>query len=505
MKKKSEISAWNILSVIFCVFMLAAEGLMLFKLFDVGIVPDKLMIIIVAVLAVLTILLCVFLFPGKKNGSKTGFRVLRVIAFVLALVLGTGCTAGYAALSKLNQTFQTITQTKVTAQVNVYVLKDDRVETVQDLAGYTFGVSAGYDVENTQRTVAELEKLLGESVKVQEFEDVPAVIGALYTGEVQAMILNSAYANILADVKEVSDFVHRVKLVFQYDVLETVEGTASAENLEPQQTEPVNPLEVPFVLYISGSDSRNATLTQQNNSDVNILAVVNPKTKQILLVNTPRDYFVPNPAGDGALDKLTHCGVYGVECSVEALSDFYDQPIDYYAKINFNGFKTLIDAIGGVTIYSEEGDGVMLDAGENYMDGETALRFARNRMSYGDGDNARGRHQMQLITAVIDKLTSGAMISNYSEILDSLEGLFATSMPNETITGYIKMQLEDMATWQVFSYAVSGSGGEEITYSIPGLYAYVMYPDEEKVAYASGLMDKICSGGILTESDIRNG
>ena len=108
----------------------------------------------------------------------------------------------------------------------------------------------------------------------------------------------------------------------------------------------------PFVVYISGSDTRNLTLTTSR-SDVNILAVVNPSTKQVLLINTPRDYYVDTAASAGAKDKLTHCGMYGIDCSMATLGNLYDEHVDYYVQINFNGFKTIVDAVGGITVESE--------------------------------------------------------------------------------------------------------------------------------------------------------
>ena len=73
----------------------------------------------------------------------------------------------------------------------------------------------------------------------------------------------------------------------------------------------------PFVIYLSGVDTRGE-LTEKARSDVNILAVVNPQTKQVALINTPRDYYV-DLAGTNSKDKLTHAGLYGVETSMATL------------------------------------------------------------------------------------------------------------------------------------------------------------------------------------------
>ena len=261
-----------------------------------------------------------------------------------------------------------------------------------------------------------------------------------------------------------------------------------------------------FVVYISGSDTRSAIL-DTSRSDVNILMVVNPKTRQILLLNTPRDYYVENPAGNWAYDKLTHCGIYGIDCSEKALENLYSVKINYYAQINFTGFETLIDAIGGVTVDSPkafEAGGYSFTEGENTLNGKQALAFARERHAFAGGDNVRGQNQMRVIKAVISKITSdgGTVLLHYGEILDSLSGMFVTDMNSDDISALVKMQLNDMSSWNVESYAVTGTGGMDTTYSMPGYSVYVMYQNPDMVAKATGLIDKVESGVILTDGDV---
>ena len=108
----------------------------------------------------------------------------------------------------------------------------------------------------------------------------------------------------------------------------------------------------PFVVYLSGVDNRGE-LTEKARSDVNILAVVNPSTKRVALINTPRDYYV-DLAGTNSKDKLTHAGLYGVETSMATLGNLYGVNVDQYLRINFAGFISIIDAVGGVDVYSDQ-------------------------------------------------------------------------------------------------------------------------------------------------------
>ena len=80
---------------------------------------------------------------------------------------------------------------------------------------------------------------------------------------------------------------------------------------------------------------------------------MNPKTRQILLTTTPRDYYVELPFYEGCMDKLTHAGLYGIDCSMETLENLYDIEIDYYVRVNFSGFQDIVDALDGVEVYSD--------------------------------------------------------------------------------------------------------------------------------------------------------
>ena len=268
---------------------------------------------------------------------------------------------------------------------------------------------------------------------------------------------------------------------------------------------PHNPTEEPFAVYLSGSDTRSTALTKSR-SDVNILAVVDPAEKQILLVNTPRDYYLPNPAGNGAKDKLTHCGLYGVGNSAQALSVLYGIPIAYTAQINFKGFELLVDSMGGIPVTSEHAfttsvGGYPIAAGENLLTGAQALAFARERSRLPDGDNGRGRNQMQVITGMIRRLTTGNLLTNYKTVMSNLEGMFTTSMPAATMSRLIRMQLTDLARWEVYTYAVTGSNGQATTWSTGRTKVYVMYPDEATVTRASSLMKQVLRGERLSPLD----
>ncbi len=494
---------WRIISYVLLAVLLVAEGLLFFQIWNLKMLPMKYFIPILVAVLLIDVPLVIAMFPRTGKWQKPEGNKKKVIAYVLSVIIAAGCLLGWRAVVKGEQTVDAITREPVvTSQVGVYVMATDPAAKLEDTKNYTFAYTEFRDAENTKQAVEGIEKILGKKITLKKYENFNDLAQALYTGQAKAMILNVAYAGLYDDNDQFSDFREKTKQIYTYDVKKVEKPTtvpSSAAATKPT-VKPKSVKETPFIMYLSGSDTRSSTLTDSvSRSDVNILAVVHPETKQILLVNTPRDYYIENPAY-GVMDKLTHCGLDGMENSMEALSNLYGYSIDYNAQINFTGFETLIDAIGGVNIVSDYDDGVFLSEGDNYMDGELALKFARERYSYADGDNARGRHQMQVITAVVEKMSSGSMITNYNDIMDSLQGMFTTSIPSDTLRELIKMQLDDMASWNVKSYAVTGYGGMDST--IAGV-ASVMYPNEESVEQASKLIKMVLDGKQLSDKDVQ--
>ena len=259
----------------------------------------------------------------------------------------------------------------------------------------------------------------------------------------------------------------------------------------------------PFVVYLSGVDTRG-DLTEKARSDVNIIAAVNPKTKQVVLINTPRDYYV-DLAGTNSKDKLTHAGLYGVQTSMDTLGNLYGVDVEHYIRINFTGFINIIDALGGVDVYSDQAftsvgspgyyDPTTFAEGWNHLDGKAALAFARERHAFKTGDVQRGINQMKVIDAMLNKIKSPALLVGFSKIMDAAADCFVTSLSQNQISALVRMQLSDFAEWNIESYTVTGSSGSSTKcYSAKGQKLYVMKPDESSVAKAKEMIAAVLGG-----------
>lgn len=236
----------------------------------------------------------------------------------------------------------------------------------------------------------------------------------------------------------------------------------------------------PFVVYISGIDTYG-DISTVSRSDVNILAMVNPQTDKILLINTPRDYYVQLHGTTGVKDKLTHAGIYGVDMSAKTLEDLYGVSIDYYMRVNFSSLTNIVDTLGGVSVYSDysfKAGGYLFEAGYQDMDGKQALAFSRERYSFEGGDRTRGKNQQRVIEAIIRKMSSPALITNYQAILKSLTGTFQTNADTKEITSLMNRQLDAMRAWKIESIDVDGTGKTATTYSMGNIPLYVMEPNQ---------------------------
>lgn len=238
----------------------------------------------------------------------------------------------------------------------------------------------------------------------------------------------------------------------------------------------------PFAIYLSGMDSYGE-VEEISRSDVNQLIIVNPTQKKILIVNSPRDYFVTIHGRGPLKDKLTHAGVYGIDTSMQTVADLYGIEIDNYVKVNFTSVLDLINITGDITVESPTAftavDGTEFVKGSNVLNAQQALSFSRERKNLASGDNARGANQQLVMAALFKKLQEPSVAVRYQEILASLSGQFKTNMAEDSINKIIKTVLSDK--YEINTIQVKGTGSMEYTYTYPNQKLYVMIPNEDSL------------------------
>lgn len=472
-------------------------------LIRLGAVPVVWLILAGAAIAIMIVLLAA--------GCTSEKIISRIICFAISILFSIIFLVGSIFVGKAITTLGNIhdDSTTVSYEISVIVHKDNEARQLADTAGYTFGVLEVVDRTNTDKVLGFLYDDLGVSVPTAEYSNISLLTDGLMNGEVGAILLNEGYRALVQEYYP--DFNTDTKVLHTYSV-EEEKKTNIFENAETEGGTPVStPGSVTsenqhesFIVYLTGIDTYGSESTVSR-SDVNILAVVNPKTKQALLVTTPRDAYVELPTQYYNMDKLTHAALYGgVDSSMATLENLYDISIDHYVRVNFTGFSTIVDAIGGIEVYSEVAftqhddenyNEYYYEQGWNYLNGEEALYFVRSR-NFSDGDFQRGRNQMAAIQAILDKVMSPSILTSYIPLMDSIEGCFSTSFTDGEIAELVQMQLDDGAEWTITSYEVAGWADAAWCYSL-GEEASIVYLDSESVSEVQDMIRAVYAGETL--------
>lgn len=476
------------------IVLLAASLLLFYKLTSSGIMENRYLILIMIALIGVNAIHIVVQVPLRRN--KLG----KLLCGVLAVILSAGMfwfTANMGeALDKMDEIFgRRLVENR---QIAVLVRADDPAQELADTFGYTYGYVAGGNMEDTNDLLQHLQKQLGD-LPVSTSPNPTALVDALYASQVDAILLTSGAMTQLEDMDNYTDLGEKTRIIYTHTISREVNiAVGGAEITEP------------FVIYCNGIDSRKSDIHATGNSDVNILAVINPRTREILLLNTPRDYYVPLHM-NGQNDKLTHAGNYGIEESIGTLSDLYGIEIPYYIRLNFYGLVDIVEAIGGVDVESPKEfttkrmklpgpDGNLekktftFPAGPVHLNGQEALAFSRERYAFASGDNQRGKNQMAVITGIIDKITSPALLRNYQQILNTLPNAFLSNITFDQVKALVRAQQQDSRSWHVTSYAVTGTPASDYCFSWPGQELYVTRPDPDSVVLAQTLIAQVING-----------
>lgn len=477
---------------ILCGILLLLSIILVVFLFCLDIIPNKYLYIILGVEVVANLLAILFCFVWKlpKKG-KIIFRVFMILFSILSVV-------GIYYLNITYGFFNSISVSKYkTENYAVVVLKDSDYEELADLEGHDVGYYANQATSYQKANDLLLEKV---DLSYTEYKEAFALGESLLDEEVDAIVIENSYQEIIEE--QIEEFASSTKVIYTFSV--EIETKLTAKDTKVT--------EEPFSIFISGIDTYGK-ISSVSRGDVNMVATVNPNTHQVLLTSIPRDYYV-TLNGIGQKDKLTHAGIYGIDTTIKTVEDLLDMEINYYVKVNFTSLIDLVNALGGVDVYSDytftttenysTSKRYRFTKGYNHVNGEEALAFARERKAFAAGDNQRVKNQQALLTAIIKKACSETIITKYSDILASLEGEFDTNMGSDKITNLIKMQIDEMPSWTISSNSLTGRDASRTTYSYGSQKLYVMIPIESSVDYASRWIKSVLAGETFDETYVES-
>jgi polyisoprenyl-teichoic acid--peptidoglycan teichoic acid transferase len=228
----------------------------------------------------------------------------------------------------------------------------------------------------------------------------------------------------------------------------------------------------PFSVLLLGVDQRKG---DRGRSDTMIVLSVNPKLNSVKMLSIPRDTRT-EIVGKGTQDKINHAYAFGSEeMAMNTVENFLDIPIDYFVKVNMEGFKDIVDAVGGITVNNDldfSYDGYHFAKGQLTLNGKKALAYTRMRKEDPRGDFGRQIRQRQIIQGVIKEGASLSSLANYGDIFTALGNNVKTNLT-----------FDQMKTIQK-NYKSAGSNIDQMTIKgkgtrINGIYYYVV-PDDEK-------------------------
>lgn len=466
-RENSKNSSFKIIQFLLATICFLSLIMVSYLVLRLNVVPTKYLWISLLIVTFICAFLLIFVLHKGKKIVKVSEAILVVCITVIL---------GYLTCY-LNSTYHFFQNSIVGKydgiSYSVIVLRTENYQTIKDLKNKKIGYvddDTGNEVLNKLK-----KKIAFQGQKYTEFGWMPE---DLLNQKVEAIVLEDSYYQLVKE--EIEEFEEKTKIIDTFRI---------SVRSHKEETKDINLTKEPFILYISGIDQYGKVNSVRGRSDVNQLAVINPTTHHILLVNTPRDYYVQLAGTTGLKDKLTHAGIYGINKSIETLEKLYDMNIDSYLRVNFNTLIDIVDVIGGIDIYSDKAfrtwtnKQVYIQEGWNRMDGKMALAYARERKTYITGDHHRGANQQQVITAIIEKVSNSmVLISKYNSILNTLNGTFQTDMDMKKITTFIKYQLDEMPKWKIESIAVTGYNSSNYTYSMGrGRKLYVMEPDWDSV------------------------
>ncbi|PWW29421.1 LytR family transcriptional attenuator [Cytobacillus oceanisediminis] len=256
------------------------------------------------------------------------------------------------------------------------------------------------------------------------------------------------------------------------DAVETMHQPIKREKSEKRPEQVTLEKRDPFSVLLLGVDEREG---DKGRSDTMIVLTVNPEMNSVKMLSIPRDTRT-QIIGKGIDDKINHAYAFGgVEMSMATVENFLDIPVDYYMQINMEGFKDIVDAVGGITVNNDldfTSDGVHFPKQQITLDGEEALKYTRMRYEDPRGDFGRQLRQRQIIQGVINKGASFSSLTRFDDIFEALGKNIKTNMAFNEMVDIQKHYKE--AGENIDQLTIEGSGQ-----TINDIW-YLIVPDEEQ-------------------------
>lgn len=438
----------------------------------VDIVPDKYLYLLVIIEIFIIICSIIILFFKKIY--------LYIISLILSIILLIINCFGIYYVKHLNIFMDKGFTGKIINTSTFYVLTSSN-NSVSNIDEVTLDIEIDYYKNSINNQLARTK--LGD-YKYNEIDNLTNYLSELKDSNKYFLIdkINYGICVELNPIFSKSDY----KVVYEFDI-ETVEE----RNFDVKSS---------YNIFVIGKDFSN------ERDDLNMLITVNTDTHEVLFTSMPRDYYI-EAVGYGFKDSLTNMYALGDDTIIKSIENFYKIKVDYKVTLYTENLVDIVDKIGGVEFCSNvnfrtthakvlgtyddtTGEKMYVKKGCYNYNGIEILTIARERVAFNPkGDHQRQENCRKILINILKKLASLSTLSNYTEILNSLNGLYKTNMNKNAVVKLIRSVL-DGKEYKINEQHV---GGE--LYDRPlGIERWIgpaLYPNMEDVEKAINKMKEV--------------
>lgn len=383
----------------------------------------------------LTLYFFLYLFRGYNfvvRRKRTKFILLTILTLILS---GLFCFGAYTINYLYGELDNLVEDDMVRYTTNLIALKDTKFNN-------SSSVGIIKNEEDIEGNILALELMKEKKLpnKVTYYENYDEMLNDLYHQEIDGIFVSSNYQRIFQN--DYPNIGEETKVIYEYSKLLSNKDKKLMSN---------KTLDEPFTILLMGVDTDSEEGVKSNsafNGDTLMLISFNPHTLNASVFSIPRDLYVPISCRNNAKAKINSSAAGGTSCVLDTIENLTGIPIDYYAKINFQGVVDLVNAVDGVDVdvgykFCEQdskrnmANKICLDVGYQHLDGEQALAFARHRHSLPTGDLTRIQNQQLLVEAIAKKAVTLNSLSEVRDVLNVISNNISLNMEtDQLLSGY---------------------------------------------------------------------
>lgn len=450
MKKQKGIITLIITWLVLCILLAFIINLQIFEL--------KILLIIADILLFWFLLL--FLLLRRKN------KFLVFLGYILSLLT---IISSFGSIYYIKQTTDFLDKSyddlyKYKNTYYVITLNNDKYIKLKNLNEKNIGY-----YKNVPYIEKALEKL---DIKIdynkKEYSKISEMMLSLKNEEIDAIVLDKSFYDFVMNLSSYNKKDY--KIIYKYNL-------SFNKKVEKHKTN-----DKYFNIYVVGTDEDNLY------SYFNMLITVNREKHKILITTIPKAYYVDI---NKKKDTIGYSSIYGIDVSKKAIENLYDINIDYYLKINTEGFTKLIEELNGIKFCSDKSyilnnvstnmyklpkEKIKIKKGCHNYNGDEILSLIKNNSDFSNQQNQKNIEN--ITNEIIKKFLVPDINNNFNIVLNSLDKLTETNIKKDTVSKITKETLK--SKWKIENeMAIGESSFDEVHMS--GINGYVIVPDEKNV------------------------